>query len=767
MLTRWMLAALLVLGAGTRAGAGEPPAGAGALHALDTDGRVLGGCPLERTDVKADLSGFVGRVTVTQVFGNPYTRPIEALYTFPLSERAAVDSMTIRIGGREIRGEIRTREEARRTYDAAKASGKLAGLLDEERPNIFTQALANVMPGDRVEVTIEYVEPLRFEGGTFEFVFPTVVGPRFIPGGVPDADRITPPVTPEGTRAGHDIAIEARIDAGLPIQGVESRLHAIDVERPAPSRAVVRLAKRREIPNRDFVLRYAVAGGEVASGYLAHRPQGRDGYVTFVLVPPKRVTPETAAPKEMVFVVDRSGSQSGLPLTKAKETMLWILERLHPDDTFQVIDFSSRANRLFDRPQRATVATKREARAYIQALEADGGTMMAEAIREVASTPADGHRLRIVTFMTDGYVGNDFEVIDLVRRTRGTSRWFPFGTGNSVNRFLIDAMAKQGGGEAEYVRLDEPGETVARKFYERVASPVLTDVRLAFEGLDVDEIYPVHPSDVWAERPLVVHARYRTPGRGLVILQGYRQGRPFRQALDVTLPAQDASNAAVASMWARARVEDLMARDLRGLQTGEVAPAVRDRIIEVALAHRLLTRFTSFVAVEDRVVNRDGTTTTVSVPLEMPQGVTYEGVFGGRAMAAQEAEFFRRSSAPTSPLRYQPGGRPALADAAPAGTVASLPKAQAPLGEKARTRLAPELQALLGGASVTPMPAVADGRVEVKVRLSVMSRRVIERLESRGLRVKSVAHGFVIGSVAVEDLTRLSETDGVVRIEAA
>jgi len=497
-----------------------------------------------------------------------------------------------------------------------------------------------LMPGVAVEVEIHYVETLEFEDGAFEFSFPTVVGPRFIPGQaagrsgsgrspdtgrVPDASRITPPITPEGTRAGHDIAIVVEIDAGVPIGTIESKLHAVEVTRTGEGYATVTLKKQGEIPNRDFALRYEVAAEELRSGILFHRKSGEDGYATFLILPPKRVTAATAAPKELIFVIDRSGSQRGLPLTKAKEAMLWILEHMNPNDTFQVIDFGSTSNMLFDRPQLASLETKRQARTYINALQANGGTMMAEAIRRVASVPADDNRLRIVAFMTDGYIGNDFEVLSLVRSVRSTSRWFPFGTGNSVNRYLIDGMAREGGGEAEYVLLNSPGDVVAKKFYERVRNPVLTDVSLEFEGLDIDEVFPQQLSDVWSDKPLVIHARVRGAGRGRVIVHGYRAGVPYREVLEVDLPEISEENEALASVWARAKVGELQSRDLLALQTQQFPEALEEEIIKVALAHRILTQFTSFVAVENRVVNEGGTLRTETVRVEMPQGVTYEG----------------------------------------------------------------------------------------------------------------------------------------------
>jgi len=786
------LSVLLLLGGPLPSQARESASGSGALEVVDADGKVIGRCPLKHTDVRAEISGFVTRVRVTQVFENPFSVPIEAVYTFPLSEHAAVDAMWIRSGEREIRGEIKRREEARQIYEAARERGQLAALLDQERPNIFTQFVANLMPGQEIEVQLEYVELLEYVAGTFEFSFPTVVGPRFVPGSalghggtgfspdttrVPDASRITPPVTPEGTRAGHDISIQVEIDAGVPILSVDSRLHEVDVKQPDPWRASVRLREQAEIPNRDFVLRYAVASDEVRSAVLSHRNGAGDGYLSLTLLPPKRVTPETVAPKELIFVIDRSGSQSGLPLTKAKETLLWILEHMNPNDTFQVVDFGSSTNMLFERPEQASLEMKRRARAYIGALEANGGTMMAEAVQRVCALPADQNRLRIVTFMTDGYIGNDFEVIDLVKRLRGTSRWFPFGTGNSVNRFLLENMAREGGGEVEYVLLNEPGDEVARKFWERIGSPVLTDVTLEFRGLEVSEVFPNQLSDVWAEKPLFIHARYRKPGKGQVILRGFRGGKPYRQTLDVRLAKRNDSNSALASVWARAKVDDLMSQDLTALQSGSFPTDLKDRIIEVALEHRLMTQFTSFVAVEDRIVNKGGVQRRVAVPVEMPQGVEYEGVLGSEGRegamfgASRRRLLAKHGYAGRAAFNHSSAPAPAAAGMV-AQERADLSLASAdqdgsakPLGAEVRSRLAPELLALVEGrAGAETKRLVVDGKLKVKLSLRAISDAVLQALQEAGLQVTLILDKTVIGTLEPSALAALAELDGVVRV---
>jgi Ca-activated chloride channel family protein len=748
----------------------------GTLDAVGRDGRPLGNCPLEHTDVSVEIAGFFARVSVTQRFANPFPDPIEAIYTFPLSERAAVDAMSIRSGDRTIRGEIRTREAARQAYEQARAAGKTAALLDEERPNVFTQSVANLMPGTAVTVHIEYVETLAYEDGRFAFSFPTVVGPRFVPGGgrVPDAARLAPPIVPEGTRAGHDISVAVTIDAGVPIGEIASALHEIDVERSAASRARVVLRNQAELPNRDFVLRYEVASDRVQSTVLAHRAGAEPGYATFVLVPPRRVPAAEAAPRELVFVVDRSGSQSGAPLAKAKETLLWMLDRMNPQDTFQIVSFSSSAEWLFAEPAPPTHDAKRRARAYVEALTADGGTYMAEAVQAIAAQPAPGNRLRIVTFMTDGYVGHDLEVLALVRSLRGNSRWFPFGTGNAVNRFLLDRMAKLGGGEAEYVLLNASGEEVARRFWERVGTPVLTDVRIEVDGLALDEVYPRELGDVWAERPLVLHARYASGGRGRVVLRGFRRGEPFAQSLDVDLPDRETGNEAIASLWARAKVDALLERDLCGLQRCDFDGELRKQVETVALAHRLLTPFTSFVAVDDRVVNGRLESTTVPVPVEMPEGVEYEGVGAGTAYhlvapsPATNGGIGRARVEQLRSLGYLAGPAEPKVEASRDAHLRALGYVDPSLPEPSATalaRIAPALHAFFTDAWPTPAFDVTGRGVLVKVRVRDLDAARIAALEKTGLAVAQRLGDTVVGRVPLDRLGTLAELDFVVMID--
>lgn len=626
--------------------------GSGTLLAMAASGKSLGQCPLKHTDVTANVSGYVARVRVEQTFQNPYKEKIEATYTFPLSSTGAVDSMVMKIGDRTIHGTIKKREEAKQIYETAKASGKVASLLDQERTNIFTQSVANIEPGQSIQIVIEYVELMPYESGQFTFAFPTVVGPRFIPGSptgnsgtgwahdttqVPDASKITPPITAEGTRAGHDIAIHVHVNAGVHVNGINSKLHEVDIKRIGETEADITLKDKSTIPNKDFVLTWNVAGDELKSGYLTYRDpsnvansKNESGYFALMMLPPKAVTPQTVAPREMIFLIDCSGSQHGAPLEKAKEAMLYIIERMNPNDTFQIISFSNGQTTLFDKPQKVSADMKARAKTFINNLTANGGTWMAPAVEQACAIAPDANRLRVVTFMTDGYVGNDYEVIGLIKKLRAKSRWFPFGTGNSVNRTLIDDIAKEGGGEPEYVLLNTSGEEVGSKFYKRIANPVLTDVKLDFDGVQVKEVFPKELADVWAERPLYFEGRYTKPGTGSVTISGFAAGKPYKQTLKLNFPEKNVQNTALSSIWARAKVDRLTGEDWLGAQNGTPNKELKDEIVQTALAHHIMTQYTSFVAVEEKTVTKGGAPIKVTVPVEMPDGVSREGVFGDR-----------------------------------------------------------------------------------------------------------------------------------------
>jgi Ca-activated chloride channel family protein len=612
----------------------------GTLQAVDPNGQVKAVCPLKHTDVRAQISGFLSRVTVTQEFENPFKEKIEAVYTFPLPQNSAVDDMTMIVGDRTVRGKILRREEAQAVYEAAKNGGQTASLLEQERPNVFTQSVANILPGEQIKITISYVETLKYEDGSYEFVFPMVVGPRYVPGNatgaqgngfspdtdrVPDASRITPKPAPPGMRAGHDISLEVALDAGVPIDALNSKTHDVVVERADDRRARVVLKDQATIPNKDFILRYDVAGKKISDALLTHST-GHSGFFTLILQPPERVTVEDVTPKELVFVLDTSGSMSGFPIEKAKETMKLALDNLYPYDTFNLITFAGDEHILFPQPVPATPENLRKAQSFLESRSGGGGTEMMKAIKaSMDPSDAQGH-VRIVCFMTDGYVGNDGEIIAEVQK-HPNARVFSFGIGSSVNRYLLDNMAKFGRGEVEYVGLNDDGSAAARRFYERVRNPLLTDLSIDWNGVAVSDVYPKTIPDLFSAKPLVLTGRYAGEGRGVIRLKGKMSGRDFVREIPVDFSSKEQRDV-LATLWARTRVEDLMGQDLNGAQQGTMKPELKEAVTQLGLDYRLMTQFTSFVAVEEMVVTDGGQPRRIDVPVEVPEGVNRDAIFG-------------------------------------------------------------------------------------------------------------------------------------------
>jgi Ca-activated chloride channel family protein len=624
----------LFLGCGVARGEAPEPI-AGQLQFESRGGIEF--CPLDHTDVKADIAGIVGRVHVRQRFRNPSPNRLEAVYVFPLPEHSAVDGMTIMVGRRVVRGVVRERLQARKMYEQAKRAGHVAGLLDQERPNVFTQAVANIPPHGSVEVDITYVETLKWEDGQFEWRFPMGVGPRYIPGSrtpleghanpsrqVPDASRITPPYSAD--RPGHDIGLRVHIEAGLPIRDIRSVQHAVDVKPGARSgTAEVRLRNMNSIPNKDFVLRYRTATASISDAFLVHH-DARGTFFTLVLQPPATVAPRQAVPKEMIFVIDRSGSMSGFPIEKAKQAMRLCIDQMNPEDTFNLMSFDGGTGWCFKSPVANTASNRKLALAYLDDLRGGGGTEMMPAIREALGGQRTPGRIRVVCFMSDGYVGNDFEILDAVKRHVATSRVFAFGIGGSVNRFLIEGMSRLGRGDAEFVTLGAKADEAARRFHQRIQSPVLTDIAIDWGDLRVADVEPRVIPDVFSAHPIVVSGRLLGPAQGTIHLHGRTaEGRLSR---DIRVAPSPAEHDALASLWARARVQDLLDGDLRGLQSNDVRPDIRRRVTDLGLRYNLVTPFTSFVAVEQRIVRSHATSKTLDVPVAMPAGVRPEGVFG-------------------------------------------------------------------------------------------------------------------------------------------
>jgi Ca-activated chloride channel family protein len=587
----------------------------GTLSVTAAGGIDRGLCPLKRTDVKAEVSGFISRVTVTQEFQNPFNEAIEAVYTFPLPNNAAVDDMTIQVGGRFVKGRIMEKAQAEKVYETAKQEGKVTALLQQQRPNIFIQSVANITPNAEIKVTISYVETLKYTDGTYEFSFPMTIGERYIPSSVSeeDAAKISPKLE---TRPPHTISLEVKLDAGVPVESLESKTHQIRSQQFSASQFVVRLNDENEIPNRDFVLRYKTAGVKIEDAILTHRDE-KGGFFTLILQPPDKVMPADAAPKEIVFVLDTSGSMGGFPIEKAREAMNLTLNGLNPNDTFNVITFAGETRILFEDPVPATKENLAAARKLLDKVSSSGGTEMMKAVK-AALEPSDAKdHVRIVCFMTDGYVGNEAEIIREVQK-HPNARVFGFGIGNSVNHYLLDEISHEGRGEVEYVGMNDDGTAAARRFFERIRNPLLTDISLEFQGVQPVEMFPQEIPDLFDAKPLIVSGRYTRGGSGKIILRGKMQGQDFVREIPAEFPEQKAENDALAVLWARKKVAELTRQDYAGVQAGKMKEELQQAITGLGLEFRLLTPFTSFVAVEEQIVTDGTQTRRVEVPAAVP-----------------------------------------------------------------------------------------------------------------------------------------------------
>jgi len=604
--------------------------------------------PLKYTDVQAKVTGNVSRVEVTQTFENPFSTPLEATYIFPLPDEAAVDNMEIRIGDRTIKGNIKKRQEAVAIYEQAKKQGRTAGLLEQERANIFTQSLANIQPGEQIDVIIRYTDSLKFVGGSYEFVFPMVVGSRYISGTtidentvgggsapapmtlnkdtdlVPDASRLNAPILPPGTRSGHDINVTVDIEAGVEIKDVHSPSHQIQLERQ-DQRMRVTLSRRDTIPNKDLILRYQVAGDRTQTTVLS-QTDNRGGHFAVYLIPAIEYNPDQFVPKDVVFLIDTSGSQSGEPLTKCQELMRRFINGLYPHDTFTIIDFSDTTRQLSPVPLANTAQNRNRAIKYINQLNASGGTQLMRGIQAVLNFPeVDPGRLRSIVLLTDGYIGNENQILAEVQRyLKLGNRLHSFGTGSSVNRFLLNRIAEIGRGISRIVRYDEPTEELAEQFFGQINNPVLTNIHLYWQGEgEPPIIYPATPPDLFAEQPLVLFGckKDARPGR-LEVTGTIAGGQQYQQSFELNF--EDRGNPAIAQLWGRARIKDLMNQMVKG----ETKVGV-ETVTDTALTYQLLSHYTAFIAVSDEVrVNPNNHSVSVQVPVEIPEGISYQGIFG-------------------------------------------------------------------------------------------------------------------------------------------
>ena len=587
--------------------------------------------PLKHTDVKGQICGYIATVEVTQQFHNPYSEKIEAVYVFPLPQNAAVNEFIMIIGDRKIRGIIRERQEAEQIYEQARSQGYTASLLTQERPNIFTQKVANIEPSKEIDVNIKYFNTLAYVDGWYEFVFPMVVGPRYNPPGYTDGvgavahgrtgisgQKTEVQYLKPNERSGHDITLAVDIDAGVAIEELECPSHVITNNTASAEKRTVKLSSLDSIPNKDFVLKYKVAGKKIKSALVTHRDE-RGGFFSLMLYPPENLEAIKRAPMEMIFVLDCSGSMSGKPIEKAKDAITRALKQLQPNDTFQIIRFSNNASQLGPKPIPATAENINRGLKYVEELQGSGGTQMIEGIKAALDFEHDSERFRLVSFMTDGYIGNEVEILEAIHQRLGASRIFSFGVGSSVNRYLLDRMAILGKGAVAYIGLDESAGEIVDSFYERISHPALTDVTIDWGNMEVTDVYPNTVPDLFVGRPVIITGRFKGDRDTRIRVAGRVGSDDQEFNIPVELNDAAATHKGIACVWARKQIETLANR-----ATYDSSSDLPGQIKTVALEYGLMSSYTAFIAVDSSRQTAGDHGVTVDVPVPVPYGVMYD-----------------------------------------------------------------------------------------------------------------------------------------------
>lgn len=603
--------------------------------------------PLKNTDVKISVFGFVASVEVEQTFVNSFSENIEAVYVFPLPANAAVDDLDIVIGKRKIQGQIKEREEARQTYEIAKSAGIKAALLEQQRPNIFTSAVANIEPNSQIVVKIHYTERIAYDDGTFRLAFPMVVAPRYIPvdmqikdgkirkvqGGrlipvpdkdktvVPDADKITPPNLPANIRPGN-ISLSVELQAGFPIKKLQSITHEIKSDKVAPSHYRVQLNRQDEIPNRDFVLEYRIAGEQPEAAVMLATDQKGEGYFLMMAAPPSDFQTKDLVAKEMIFIVDTSGSMQGIKIEQAKNAMRSCLRGLNPQDDFNIIRFSSGFQPLWPKSQSVTQENINSADQFVNNFRAEGGTEMLNplmhALQNNKAMPGQPAKARVIVFITDGQIGNEAQLLQAVKQNLGQTKIFTFGIDSAVNEYFLRKLAEIGAGTAEFLLPTQQNfETVINKFQSRISAPMLTNIAIDWGQMEVSDFYPNPVPDLYVNQPVFITGKIKATGN---------REQVFIKALSAvglsTLPVLiDTSSSnirlqAISALWARGKV-DRLSNDLIETPNNQ---NIKQEITQLGLKHKLVTQFTSFIALEEKniVPKEGGKPQTILVPVPVP-----------------------------------------------------------------------------------------------------------------------------------------------------
>ncbi|MGD1955381.1 MAG: marine proteobacterial sortase target protein [Sphingomonadales bacterium] len=686
-------------------------AAAGSLMLESTTPGLYVEAPMVATDVKISVSGPIARTKVTQRFHNTSDAWVEGIYVFPLPDGAGVDTLKMQIGSRFIEGKIEERQKAKAIYEAAKREGKKASLLEQQRANIFTNAVANIGPGETVVVQIEYQDVAHQDGDTFSLRFPMVVGPRYNPAPVqthlvsldpssgfgtldpvPDRDAITPPVLHPDAGPINPVSLTVDLAAGFPLGEVRSSYHPVTMTDKAEGHRIISLKEESVPADKDFELTWTPAAGPAPSAALFHETVEGEDYYLVMLTPPKGADVTDIAEKkqparDITFVIDTSGSMQGTSIRQARDSLAMAVKRLKAGDKFNIIQFNSFHEQLFPQSVAASYTNQQTALSYIQQLDASGGTEMLSALTEALSaTPAKKH-LRQVVFLTDGAIGNETQLFDTITRMRRDARIFMVGIGSAPNSFFMDRAAELGRGSATHI--GDLSQVSARMsaLFEKLENPAVTNLQTDWPGGATVEAWPAPIPDLYQGETLVVAAKASSTS-GEVTISGTDGVTPWKAALPLD---QAQSRSGIAKVWARKKIASL---ELLNRYPGADREAIDKAVLDVALTHGLVSRLTSLVAV-DKTPSRpsEEPLVTTDVPPNLPAGWEFEAVFGGAATPAQMAP-----TAPMPVMRKAQADLTQMASAAPiqVGAGLALPRTATGWQSKVLLGLVLMLMSLMG-----------------------------------------------------------------------
>lgn len=593
--------------------------------------------PLKETDVTANINGAIAEIFVTQTYRNEGNTPVSASYLFPASTKVTVHGMTMQVGNNIVTAQIKEKEEAKQEFEEAKSEGKSASLLEQKRSNVFHMDVANIMPGDTAIIELHYTELINPEEGTYQFVFPTVVGPRYSePSDDSDMDADgwteTPYLENDASVTGkYNITIN--LSTGVPIADLNSKSHDISIAWNDTSSATITLSDPSDYAgNRDFILDYQLTGKQIESGLVLAEGE-TENFFMLTIQPPERYAPEDIPPREYIFVLDISGSMNGYPMDTAKTLIRDLVSNLKETDIFNLILFSGSSEQLSPQSLAATKENIGKAIHLIDEQEGSGGTSLSPALEKAIRLPADKSTARSIIVITDGYISNEENVFELISRNLETTSFFSFGIGSSVNRCLIEGIANAGAGESFVVTDSEDAAETAGRFRTYIQSPVLTDINIAYDSFDVYDVEPAAFPTLFAQKPIVLFGKYKGRAEGTVTVTGKTGNNDYSQEISVSDVKPLTGDNTIGYLWARTKVERLM-----DYGYNKDNPDVKDEVTELGLAYSMMTPYTSFIAVIDTIQNPDGKSADVDQPLPLPRGVSALAVGGGYRAYSEPAD---------------------------------------------------------------------------------------------------------------------------------